>query len=60
LLRIFCVVGRHDWQTETDTDGAVTFCARCGKLVHGGLNYGESGQAVFDRQKAGSERLSPD
>jgi hypothetical protein len=36
IRRLVCFVGRHDWQTETDTAGSFTFCRRCGKVIRTG------------------------
>jgi hypothetical protein len=34
FLRVLCVVRLHDWKTEADADGPVTFCTRCGHVKH--------------------------
>jgi len=43
LRRLFCLIrGGHCWETITDTAGAITFCARCGKMRHPGAFVGDT------------------
>jgi hypothetical protein len=36
---LLCILGRHRWQTRSDTEGSVTSCRRCGKLRHTGTDF---------------------
>jgi hypothetical protein len=38
--QIRCIIRLgHRWETVTDTEGSVTYCARCGKTRHSGIDF---------------------
>jgi hypothetical protein len=63
VRQLLCVVRLgHRWQTATDAEGSVTFCVRCGKTRHTGIDFdppGDPEQHADEAAAAGTIRNFP-
>jgi hypothetical protein len=56
VRRLLCVVRLgHRWETVTDSEGSVTYCVRCAKLRHSGIDVDPPGDP---RQHAHEAKLA--
>ena len=44
VRRFLCVIRLgHRWETVTDAEGSVTYCVRCAKTRHSGIDFDPPG-----------------